>query len=122
MQNPVQVTFHGLDPSAAIEERVREKVAKLEQFCSDITTCRVTIELHHRNTSPEHRKGEPYHVNIVVLVPGDELVVNSDPKGEAVHAHEDIGVALRDAFQAMERQVKEYAQRRRGDVKRSAEG
>lgn len=122
MQNPVQVTFHGLDPSAAIEERVMEKVAKLEQFCSDIISCRVTIELHHRNTSNQHRKGEPYHIAIDITVPGDELVVNSDPKGEALHAHEDIGVALRDAFQAMERQVKEYVQRRRGDVKRSAEG
>ncbi|MGC2856803.1 HPF/RaiA family ribosome-associated protein [Novispirillum sp. DQ9] len=122
MQIPVQITFHGLDPSAAIEERVREKVAKLEQFCSDIISCRVTIELHHRNTSNQHRKGEPYHVTIDVSVPGDELIAKQDPKGEAIHAHEDIGVALRDAFQAMERQVKEYAQRRRGDVKKTAEG
>lgn len=113
MQFPVQVTFHGLDHSDAVVERVNEKVSKLSQFCADIISCRVTIELHHKNTSADHRKGEPYHVAILVAVPGTELVVKQDPKGEDVHAHEDIGVALRDAFQAMERQVKDFAERRR---------
>lgn len=113
MQVPVQIAFHGVDHSDAIEERVKEKVAKLEQFCSDIVSCRVTIERHHKNTSNEHRKGEPYHVTLDVKVPGDDLIVKRDPKDEALKNHEDIGIALRDAFQAMERQVKEYVERRR---------
>lgn len=113
MQVPVQVTFHGLDHSDAVEQRVMEKVSKLEQFCSDIISCRVTIELHHKNTSNQHRKGEPYHVSLNVKVPGDELIVKRDPKEQTLHEHEDVGVALRDAFQAMERQVKEYVERRR---------
>lgn len=114
MQVPVQVSFHGVDHSDAVEQRVREKVAKLEQFCSDIISCRVTIEMHHKNTSNAHRKGEPYHVTVDVSVPGDELVVKRDPKQDDLHNHEDIGIALRDAFGAMERQLKEYVQRRRG--------
>jgi ribosomal subunit interface protein len=113
MQGSVQVSFHGLDHSDAVEERVREKVAKLEQFCADIISCRVTIELHHKNTANTHRKGEPYYVALNVTVPGDELVVNSAPKDDDLHSHEDIGVALRDAFAAMERQVKTYVERRR---------
>jgi ribosome-associated translation inhibitor RaiA len=113
MQGSVQVSFHGLDHSAAVEQRVHEKVAKLEQFCSDIISCRVTIELHHKNTANTHRKGEPYHVSLNVTVPGDELVVKRAPKDDDLHDHEDIGIALRDAFAAMERQVKEYAERRR---------
>ncbi|GAB3440666.1 HPF/RaiA family ribosome-associated protein [Insolitispirillum peregrinum] len=116
MQVPVQVTFHGLDHSAAVEERVLEKVAKLEQFCSDIISCRVTVELHHKNTSNAHRKGEPYLIGVSVSVPGDELVVKRSPKDDELHEHEDVGVALRDAFQAMERQVKEYVERRRATV------
>lgn len=111
MQIPVQVTFHGLDHSAAVEERVHEKVAKLEQFCSDITSCRVTIEVHHRTAAVDHRKGEPYHISIFVTVPGDELVVKRDPKDASVN--EEIAIALRDSFQAMERQVKDYVERRR---------
>lgn len=114
MQVPVQVSFHGIDHSDAVEERVREKVAKLEQFCSDMISCRVTIEQHHKNTSNEHKKGEPFHVTIDVTVPGDELIVKRDPSPDNLKGHEDVGIALRDAFQAMERQVKDYVQRRRG--------
>jgi putative sigma-54 modulation protein len=120
MQVPIQVAFHGLDHSDAVETRVREKVSKLEQFCSDMIRCRVTIEKHHKNTSAQHLKGEPYHITIDVTVPGDELIVKRDPKFDNVHDHEDIQVALRDAFQAMERQLKEYTARRRGDIKRSS--
>lgn len=118
MQIPVQITFHGIDHSDAVEDRVREKVAKLEQLCDRITSCRVVIELHHKNTSSMHRKGEPYHIRIDVTVPGTELVVKRDPKDS--HVNEEISVALREAFQAMERQIKDYIARQRGDVKSHA--
>ncbi|MGE5546927.1 MAG: ribosome hibernation-promoting factor, HPF/YfiA family [Solirubrobacterales bacterium] len=118
MQIPLQITFHGIDHSDAVEERVREKVGKLEQFFDRITSCRVAIEVHHKNTSNLHHKGEPFHIRIDLTVPGTELVVKRDPKD--AHVHEDVYVALRDAFQAMERQLKEYVERSRGDVKAHA--
>lgn len=118
MQIPLQITFHGIDHSDAVEERIRGKVAKLEQLCDRITSCRVVIEAHHRNTSSMHHKGEPFHIRIDVTVPGSELVVARDPKDS--HVNEDMGVALRDAFAAMERQVKEFADRSRGEVKTHA--
>ncbi|MQX36990.1 HPF/RaiA family ribosome-associated protein [Roseospira navarrensis] len=109
MQTPLQIAFHGLDHSDAVEARVREKVEKLEQFCDRITKCRVVIEVHHKNVSNLHRKGEPYHVSITCSVPGDDLVVKRDPKEPK--AHEDINIALRDAFATMERRVKDYMAR-----------
>jgi putative sigma-54 modulation protein len=118
MQIPAQITFHGLDHSEAVETRVREKVAKLEQFCDRITSCRVAIEVHHRNTSNLHHKGEPFHVRIDLTVPGQEIVVKRDPKD--IHAHEDIGVALRDAFEIAERQLREYVRRQRDDKRVAA--
>ena len=118
MQIPLQITFHGIDHSEAVEAKIREKVGKLEQFCDRITSCRVAIESHHRNTSNLHHKGEPFHIRIDVTVPGTELVVKRDPKDS--HDHEDVFIALRDAFQAMERQVKEFVARQRGDVKAHA--
>ena len=48
-------------------------------------------------------------------MPGSELVVKRDPKD--THVNEDIYVALRDAFQAMERQLKEFVARQRTDLK-----
>ncbi len=115
MQIPLQITFHGVDHSDAVETRIREKVAKLEALYDRITSCRVVVEQHHKNTSNLHHKGEPFHITINVTVPGQELVVARDPKD--AHVNEDIGVALRDAFAAMERQVKDFAAKQRGDVK-----
>ena len=118
MQIPVQITFHGIDHSDAVEERIREKVAKLELVFDRITSCRVVIEHHHKNTSNLHRKGEPFHIRIDMTVPGAELIVKRDPKDS--HINEDIFVAIKDAFISLERQLKDYIARQRGDVKARA--
>ncbi|KAF0224059.1 MAG: hypothetical protein FD176_1457 [Rhodospirillaceae bacterium] len=115
MQNPLQITFHGIDHSEAVETRVREKVAKLEQFFDRITSCRVAIESDHKNSSNLHHKGNSYLVRIDLNVPGSELVVKRESD-----EHEDVYAALKGAFQAMERQLKEYVARARGDVKSRA--
>ena len=113
MQVPVQISFHGLDSSEAVETRIREKVAKLETYFDRITGCRIVVERHHRNPHASANR-QPYHISIVLDVPGDELVVKRDPKREeSLKDHEDIQVALRDAFAAMERQLKDYVRRRR---------
>jgi putative sigma-54 modulation protein len=115
MKIPLQITFHGIDHSKALEERIRDKTAKLEQICERITSCRVVVEAHHKNTSSLHRKGEPFHISVNVTVPGAELVATRDPKDP--HINEDIQVALRDAFDNMGRQLRDYAARSRGEVK-----
>lgn len=107
MQVPLQISFHGVDHSDAVEDRIREKAAKLETYFDHITSCRVVVESHHKNTSSLHHKGEPFHVRIDLTVPGQELIVKRDPKDS--HAHEDIFTALKDAFSAMERQLRDYA-------------
>jgi len=118
MQIPLQITFHGIDHSDAVEERIRAKAAKLEQLCDRITSCRVVVEHHHKNPSAVHVKGEPFHIRIDLTVPGAELIVKRDPKDS--HVNEDILVALREAFDSMERQLKDYLARQRGDVKARA--
>jgi ribosome-associated translation inhibitor RaiA len=115
MKIPLQITFHGIDHSNALEERIREKAAKLEQICERITSCRVVVEAHHKNTSSLHRKGEPFHIRISITVPGAELVAGRDPKDP--HINEDVSVALRDAFDCMGRQLRDYTARSRGEVK-----
>ncbi len=111
MQLPLQVTFRNMDPSDAVEARVREKAAKLERFIDRIVSCRVMIEAPHRRG----HKGKLYHVRIDMAVPGGEIVVNKEKPEH--HAHEDVYVAVRDAFDAAARQLEDHARRRRGDVK-----
>ena len=50
-----------------------------------------------------------------LTVPGGELAVTREPAEH--HAHEDVFVALRDAFDAAQRQREDYARRQRGDLK-----
>jgi ribosome-associated translation inhibitor RaiA len=114
MQTPVQISFHGLDKSDAVETRIREKVAKLEQFYDRITSCRVVVERHHSASTNATAKDQPFHISIILEVPGEELVYKRDPKSEeALKDHQDINIALRDAFAAMQRQLKEYKEIRR---------
>ena len=109
---PLNITCRGIESSAALEDAVRKRADKLERFCDDITHCRVVVEKPHKH----HHHGNLYHVRIDVTVPGKELVVRRAP--EAHHAHEDVYVAIRDAFDAMRRQLEDYVRIRRGQVKR----
>jgi len=108
MQVALQIGFHGLTHSDAIEARVREKAAWLENFHDRIMTCRVMVELPHRH----HHKGKLYNVRVDVTVPGTELVVNRAPGDNPAHA--DVYVAIRDAFDAMRRQLEAHSRKHQG--------
>ena len=112
MQIPLDISFRNMDPSPAVEARIREKAAKLERFHDRIISCTVVVEAPHRH----HHKGKIYSVHIDISVPGkDHLIVDRAKPGD--HAHEDVYVAVRDAFNAAVRQLEEYTRRMRGDVK-----
>lgn len=106
MQLPLQITVRNVSLSEAAKENIRQKAEKLNTFYEKLTSCRVAVEAPHRH----HKKGVLYIVRIDMTVPGAELVVKREP-------HEDLYVAIRDAFSAAQRQLKDYARRQRGDVK-----
>jgi ribosomal subunit interface protein len=111
MQAPLEIVFHNVDRSPAVEAAVRERAAKLELFAENITSCRVTVEAPHRN----HQQGNLYTVRVDLRFPGGEIIANRSPSEN--HAHEDVYVALRDAFKAARRQLQDRQHVRRGDVK-----
>ena len=134
MRHPLRVTFHDVAQSAAAKNYVRERVAKLESFCERITSCHVTIEAPHRH----HRKGKAFQVRIDLKVPGREIVINRAPNRLSVGrgsraeadrqisenhrpskhgAHEDLYVAIRDAFNAAGRQLQDHVRRQSGAIK-----
>lgn len=110
MQISPQITFRGLSSSDAIDAALRKHISKLEQFYDRIISCRVMVETSHR-----HQQGNLYHIRINLAVPGRELVVNRNPPEH--QQNEDIYVAMRDAFNTAERELKDYAQLQRGEVK-----
>ena len=101
----LQITFRDMDTSPSVEAQVRHRVEELEEISDRIETCRVIIEAAHRH----HRQGKLYQVHIDIAVPGRHVVVNRNP-GED-HAHEDLHVAIRDAFDAARRQLQDRMRR-----------
>ena len=111
MQVPLEIKFRNMDASEAVETAAREYVAKLEHLADSIISCRVTIEAPHRH----HHQGNLYTVSVDLHYSGGEAVANRAPG--AKHAHEDVYVALRDAFNAARRQLQDRVRVQRGDVK-----
>lgn len=111
MQTPLQVTFKEMAPSSAIEADIRQRADRLERFFDRITSCRVVVEAQNRS----HREGRVYGCTINLTVPGHEIAIGHE--GPKDHAHEDVHVAVRDAFAAASRRLQDHARRARGDVK-----
>jgi len=113
MQRPLQITFHGVEHSDAVEQRIRVKAGELEHLSQRITSLHVTIDQHNKR----HHHGNLYAVRIDLEVPGKTIVIG---RGRPLdQAHEDLYVAVRDAFDAAARQLEDWMRRRRGGSRHS---
>ncbi|MEO8706055.1 MAG: HPF/RaiA family ribosome-associated protein, partial [Kofleriaceae bacterium] len=101
MQIPTEITFHGLDHSDAVEASVQRWIARLELFCDRITKCAVVVGRPHKR----HRHGSDFVIQLLVDVPGAEIVAHA--------GHVDIYVAIADAFRAAKRQLHDRIDARR---------
>lgn len=112
MQTPLQITFEGMPPSDFARARVEREAERLERFFGRMTSCRVVVEAPDRHKN----KGGLFGVRIHITLPGErEIAVARHPAQH--HAHEDVYVAIRDAFAAARRQLQDEARRMRGKVK-----
>ena len=111
MKLPLQITFRNMDHSDFLEKAIREKAEKLDQYFSHIMSCRVVMESRHQH----HHQGHLFEVHIDITVPGKEIAVSRE--AGLNHAHEDAYVAIRDAFNAAQRQLQDYSARIQRQVK-----
>jgi putative sigma-54 modulation protein len=95
MATQVEVHFHGIEKSEAVEQRVREKVAKLKKHFAKMTSCRVAIEVPQRTAD----RPKVYQIKIEIGVPRRAAVVVSHERTGS-HANEDLPLAIREAFEA----------------------
>jgi cold shock CspA family protein/ribosome-associated translation inhibitor RaiA len=114
MPTDVQISFRGMESSPAAEAQVRRRAEELAQFSDRVTACRVMIEAAHQR----HRQGRIYHVRVDLPVPGGRIVASREP-GED-HAHEDLHVAIRDAFDAVRRRLQDHMRHLDGQTKQHA--
>ena len=98
MQIPLQITMRDMDRSEVLDAAIQEQVRKLERFHDRITRCRVTIE----QLSRHQQQGRQFTAKVDLRIPGREIVASHDH-------HEDVYVALRDAFDSARRQLEQLA-------------
>lgn len=107
MSNDFQIVFHNIDQSDAITDNVNKRIEKLMRYSNDIMGGRVVLDSPHNH----HHKGKVYSVVLEIHTPNKEIVVNENKHDN--HAHEDLYVAIRDAFNAAERQLKSIDKKKR---------
>ena len=129
MKRPVHVEFRNLRFTDWIDADIRKRAAKLDTYCRDIMSLRVTVEVPHR-----HRlHGNRFQMRLDLSVPGEEIVVSHAPRWRATERRleartaakgaeidpmrKDVRVVLREVFDRARRELQDYARRRRGAVK-----
>jgi putative sigma-54 modulation protein len=113
MSTPLEISFHGLEKSDAVEARIRDKFRRLQQHFERITHARVVVETPRKH-SPT---AKVFHVKIEIGLPGQKpLVVSHEP--EVDKARTDISLAIRDAFAAARRRLDDLAAKIKHPAKR----
>jgi ribosomal subunit interface protein len=97
--------------SPAMDARIRELSAKLEEFHPKITSCHVVVEELDRHK----HKGNLFDVRVDVHVPGAEIVATHQQ-------HEDAYAAMTAAFDVVIRQLEDNVRKKRADYKRHRAG
>lgn len=110
MQRPLQITLRDISRSTAVESIIRDKAKKLESHYPRIQGCRVVVDMPGKHK----HQGKEFNVRIDLTVPGTEIVITRD-------RHQDVYVALRDAFDAAKRRLDGYGRRQRGEIKAHAD-
>ena len=99
MPQSLQIVFHGVDRSEAVEQAVTKNVEALRRFDQRLGPCMVTVSQEGHQTIGE------YSVRVDVLASGHDVIVN--------RSNMDVMLAINDAFDSVRRAVKDEADKRR---------
>jgi hypothetical protein len=99
--NACQITFIGMDAVEAAKLEVRAWLPRLGVLTAEVTGGHVRIE-----AMDERRKERRYRVSMELAMPEGVVVVTHEHPSNS--AHEDLCVAIRNAFRAARRQLEEY--------------
>lgn len=106
MTFPIQLAFHQMDRSDALDSAIRERAEKLAKFHPGITNVHVAVTQETRHST----KGRQFNVRLDVHVKGRSFAITQQ-------GDEDAFVATRDAFDAAKRLLDSELDTARGFVK-----
>lgn len=95
-----------MDHDASVEERIREKVEKLEQFYGGIISCRVVVEREHHQKEPDRG---PVTVRFELGLTHGKTIVGGGP-GTKNDAFDDVHTAIKAGFEACKRQLIDHVE------------
>lgn len=104
MDSPANITFRHLEPTAALREDIENRIAVLEQFYPNITSCDVVIT----GPTQKHETGQEFQVQVTVQVPGPKNITVADKLGRSA-ATADLNLLVHQVFEAVDRQLREHA-------------
>jgi ribosomal subunit interface protein len=104
MKIPPEITYRGVEKTAAIEALLDEKIAKLERVCDHISSCHIAIE----KDQDRPRDRSPYRVRLDITVPpSHELAAESTMGHQTQYA--ELDTVIRDVFDKAWRQLRELS-------------
>jgi ribosome-associated translation inhibitor RaiA/cold shock CspA family protein len=112
MQRPLQITFKGMETSAALEALIRDRVERLDALYPRLTGCRVVVGVPHRGSETAK---VPIAVCVEADIPGRGPVVGKD-EVDRRESKQDHTAALNNAFEAVERQLEKLGDIQSGEV------
>lgn len=101
MTFPIQLSFHQMERSDALERAVRERTEKLGRFHPAITSVHIAVTQDHRHSS----QGRQFNVRLDVHVKGRSFAITQQGDPDAF-------VAARSAFDAAKRVLDAELERR----------
>ena len=108
MKAQLEVCWRNIKKRKDVQKLIHDKITKLEQVCSDITSYRIVVEKPQKH----QESGRIFQVRLDICVPpGNDLVVKKDAgKGEM---DEDLEFVIHRAFDTARRQLKKIVKKQR---------
>lgn len=116
MRVPLEVSYHGLSRTPALDELIEDHVTKLEMVCDHLMSCRIGIrqEQKRRNTA------NPYRIRIEMRVPPNHNIVVNHETG-LKEAADDLTTGMKNAFKIAQRRLKNLVEKQLGVTKKHPE-
>ncbi|MFT4763156.1 MAG: putative sigma-54 modulation protein [Oleispira sp.] len=109
----LEISFRDIEHSDGIEQLIRDKAGKISSIYDSITGIRAVVAMPHNHSN----KGKLAHVSLEIGLPGETVAITNDNHDNK--AHEDMYVAVKDAFEVAQRKVRKIHEKRH-DLKRRA--
>jgi hypothetical protein len=106
MSIAIQISFRGINKSAAVESAIRQHATRLEPFAHRIKRLHVAVGM------PQHNRhhGNHYAVRIeIATLSGEPFVTDDAPLDDG---HKDFQTVLKNAFDAAERHLQDDSEQK----------